>query len=798
MKLLITILIICSFSDHLYAQFGIIEGKVKSHNIPLKEIKVEVESTDYATKTDQNGYFKLFLPEGNYFLIFSKDEYENQRLNISIKKEENKNIVIELKTIQYKDIEDVIIKGKTAIQKTKEIPFSVTVLDAKSFYNSSLDLAHMLEKAPGVKIRESGGVGSDMSISLNGFTGKHVKLFMDGVPMQGFGTAFQLNNIPVNIADRIEIYKGVVPIEFGTDAIGGVINIVTAQSANTYMDLSYSSGSFNTYKTNINFGHTTNSGFTIQLNAFQNYSDNNYKVKTSVLDLKTNVFSSEKFWVKRFHGKYHNETGILKLGFVKKSWADRFLIGITLGEEYADVQNANLMEIVYGLKKRMGTTVMPSLVYEKNNFLIKKLNFKLTGNYNRNYNKNTDTAARQYNWFGDYVPKKTKGEGIYSLSKFFNDNYSATANLSYKWNEMHSFSINDVITDFKRKKSDRVSIVEIGSVKDTMRRTNLKNILAGSYKFNYRNIWNAIAFGKYYYEKVKGPKNISTVTNGSKYVENTEKFNTTGYGIAFTYFLKDYQLKGSFEKAFRLPTDNELFGDEVLEMGNSVLKAENSMNYNIGMILNKEFKNSNAIYFDINGYYRDTRDYIRRIIEQHYGTATYVNHGKVRNIGVDAEVKFYYKNKYMIGGNITYQDIRNKERYSSISGNRKDITYNDRIPNVPYFFGNVDAAYYINNIVHKGNNLSIGYTFNFIEKFYLNWESLGTKKSKYTLPGQLSHDIIINYTFNKGAFNVSFELKNLTNEFLYDNYSLQKPGRAYYIKLRYLFYQLQKKTKKSI
>lgn len=772
---------------------AVVEGIVTSNTQVLENCSVQVDNIDYITKTDQKGYYKIMLPEGNYGLTFSNPKFETQRISVYLKKGEKKNISIKLKPITYTDIDNVVIIGKSALQKTKETPYNVTVLDAKSFYNSSLDLAHMLEKAPGVKIREAGGVGSDLSISLNGFTGKHVKIFMDGVPMQGFGSAFQLNNIPVNIADRIEIYKGVVPIEFGTDAIGGVINIVTAQSTKTYMDLSYSSGSFNTYRTDLNMGHTSKSGFTIQLNAFQNYSDNNYKVKTSILDLKTNVFSSEKFWVKRFHGKYHNETGILKLGFIKKRWADKFLIGITLGQEFSDIQNANLMEIVYGMKKRMGTTVMPSLVYGKNNFLINKLNLKLTANYNRNYNKNTDTAARQYNWLGDYVPKKTRGEGIYSLSKFYNDNYSSTANLTYRWNDMHSFAINDVLSGYKRKKSDRVSIVEIGSVRDTMRRTNLKNILGGSYSFNYKNIWNANVFGKYYYQKVRGPKNISTLTNSTKYIENTEKFNTNGYGLAITYFLKDFQFKGSLEKAYRLPTDNELFGDEVLELGNSVLKAENSMNYNLGILLNKEFKNNNVIYFDVSCYIRDTKDYIRRIIEQRYGTATYVNHGKVKNIGIDAEIKFYYRNKFSLGGNVTYQNLRNKERYSSVSGNRKDITYNDRIPNVPYFFGNIDAAYFINNLAKRKNNLSIGYTFNFIEKFYLNWESLGNKKSKYTLPQQLSHDLIINYTFYENALSVSFELKNITNEFLYDNYSLQKPGRAYYIKLRYLFSKSHKK-----
>src|SRR5690606_27260684 len=94
------------------------------------------------------------------------------------------------------------------------------------------------------------------------------------------GTAFQLNNIPVNMAERIEVYKGVVPIEFGADAMGGVINIVTNRTPNTTVDVSYAYGSFNTHKSNIALNHTFKSGVSLQFNAFQNYSDNDYRVKT--------------------------------------------------------------------------------------------------------------------------------------------------------------------------------------------------------------------------------------------------------------------------------------------------------------------------------------------------------------------------------------------------------------------------------------------------------------------------------------------------------------------------------------
>ena len=94
-----------------------------------------------------------------------------------------------------------------------------------------------------------------MQLMVDGFSGKHVKVFIDGVPQEGVGSSFGLNNIPVSFAKRIEVYKGVVPVGFGTDALGGVINIVTEkQPRRWFADASYSYGSFNTHKSYVHFG----------------------------------------------------------------------------------------------------------------------------------------------------------------------------------------------------------------------------------------------------------------------------------------------------------------------------------------------------------------------------------------------------------------------------------------------------------------------------------------------------------------------------------------------------------------
>lgn len=208
------------------------------------------------------------------------------------------NVVI---SPQATELDEVVVVSN-GVTRLKRSAFNAVALDTKALQNSTQNLSEALAQAPGMKIRESGGVGSDMQLMMDGFTGKHIKIFIDGVPQEGVGSSFGLNNIPVNYAERIEVYKGVVPVGFGTDAIGGVINIITKKNRNKwFLDASYSYGSFNTHKSYVNFGQTFRSGLTYEINVFQNYSDNNYYVDTPVKDFTTGAINKKKIeHVKRF------------------------------------------------------------------------------------------------------------------------------------------------------------------------------------------------------------------------------------------------------------------------------------------------------------------------------------------------------------------------------------------------------------------------------------------------------------------------------------------------------------------
>ena len=365
---------------------------------------VYLKGTGYGGITNQEGIYHVSAPAGDYTLVVSAVGYKTVEKPVTLVRGQRvrQNVTITPETQQLDEVTVV----STGVSRVKRSAFNAVAVDTKELQNTTRNLSDALTKAPGMKLRESGGVGSDMQLMLDGFSGKHVKVFIDGVPQEGVGSSFALNNIPVNFADRIEVYKGVVPVGFGTDAIGGVINIVTNKKRRRwFLDASYSYGSFNTHKSNVHFGQTFKNGFTYEINAFQNYSDNDYRIDSPVEDFETGrIDRDKKVRVRRFNDTYHNEAVIGKVGVIDKKWADRLMFGFTYSNMYQDVQTGVRQDIVYGQKHRKGHSLMPSLEYNKRNLFAKGLDVVLTVNYNKNLTTNVDTASYKYNWYGERKP----------------------------------------------------------------------------------------------------------------------------------------------------------------------------------------------------------------------------------------------------------------------------------------------------------------------------------------------------------------------------------------------------------
>ena len=744
---------------------------------------VYLKGTSYGCSTNEQGMYHLHAPAGRYTLVVSAIGYDTVERPITLTGERQKlNITL---TDQQVQLDEVVVMA-TGVGRVKQSPFNTVAVDTREMQNTTKNLSDALAKAPGLKLRESGGVGSDMSLMLDGFSGKHVKIFIDGVPQEGVGPSFGLNNIPVSFANRIEVYKGVVPVGFGTDAIGGVVNIVTdRRRKGWFADASYSYGSFNTHKSYIHFGQTLKNGFTYEVNAFQNYSDNDYRVDSPVEDFETGRIDRDvKERVRRFNDTYHNEAVVGKLGFTGRSWADRLMLGITWSHLYKEVQTGVRQEIVYGEKHRRGYSLMPSLEYSKRNLFVRGLEATLTASYNKDVTTNVDTASYKYNWRGERALLNSPGEQTYQHLRATNHNWNGTVTLNYRIGRTHLFTLNHVLTDFRRSNT---SLLTSQPVTDPIDKRTRKNITGLSYRLMPTDKWNLSLFGKYYNQYVAGP--VATTEAQEEFVRSTRNIDFWGYGAAGTWFLlPGVQAKLSYEKACRLPTIEEMFGDEDLEMGDMNIRPERSDNINFNLSYAQHF-GRHAVYIEGGLVYRNTKDYIQRNIASMSGgkyAATYINYGNVLTKGYNLSARYGFARWLSIGGNFTKMNVCDNMR-QAMGSTAANINYKERISNLPYLFADSDINFYWHDCLRKGSVLTVTYDNQYLHSFTYYSAKLGSNKGDYVVPDQFSHNLTLTYSLGRGRYNFALECRNFTDEKLYDNFSLQKAGRAFYGKVRVHF-----------
>ena len=746
---------------------------------------VFVEGTARGTTTDANGRYTLNVAEGDVRLTAQMMGYGEVTHDISA----YGSRVVDFQLAESATAIDAVVVSASGVGNIKRSAFNAVAVDMQPLRNTTKNLADALSSAPGLKLRESGGVGSDMSLMIDGFAGKHVKIFIDGVPQEGVGGAFSLNNIPAGYADRVEVYRGVVPVGFGADALGGVINIVTNKSHRRWWaDASYSFGSFATHRSSVNAGQHLENGLSWEVYAFQSYSRNNYKVDVPIEDFETGRIDRTKLvCVERFHDTYHNESLVAKVGVVDKPWADRLMFAVNYSQMYKEVQTGVRQEIVYGDKLRRGHSVMPSVEYLKRNLVVEGIDFTLTANYNHNITYNIDTAQYKYNWLGETQRLNSPGEQSYQHTRSANRNWNATATLNYRLGDAHTFTLNHVVNHFRRANT---SLLANEAAEDAIDKQTLKNITGLQYRLALSERWNASLFAKYYSLKVRGP--IATDSNATDYVATSRSEDALGYGAAGTYLIiPALQAKVSYEKAYRLPTIEEMFGDEDLEMGDIGIRPENSDNLNFSLSYTDSYgaQSEHGLYLEAGVVWRNTHDYIQRNIVDLSGgkaAASYINYGSVRTWGVNLSARYNYDSWVTVGGNFTYMDVRDNMP-TAIGSSMPNLGYGDRMPNIPYLFADAFITFSWHDCGWRGNTLSLTYDNQYMHRFYYYSSRIGSNKDDYMVPDQFSHNVALSYTLKDGRYNISVECRNLTNERLYDNFSLQKAGRAFYAKLRIAF-----------
>lgn len=153
-----------------------ISGKILSTEKEVVDFAtVYLKGTGYGGVTNQEGIYHVSAPAGDYTLVVSAVGYKTVEKPVTLVRGQRvrQNVTITPETLQLDEVTVV----STGVSRVKRSAFNAVAVDTKELQNTTRNLSDALTKAPGMKLRESGGVGSDMQLMLDGFSGKHVKVF---------------------------------------------------------------------------------------------------------------------------------------------------------------------------------------------------------------------------------------------------------------------------------------------------------------------------------------------------------------------------------------------------------------------------------------------------------------------------------------------------------------------------------------------------------------------------------------------------------------------------------------------
>lgn len=770
-----TFLLLLLFSLSISAQntaelIGTVTDKV-THQ-PLIGADVYIKELNKGVSTDARGQYRLaHLPEGNYTVWFSFLGYQTFGKKISVKGQMRSDVSLKE---QAEEISGVTVSGKSIAHQKKEQSMPVTVIDMSNLRGTVSSVQDILLKTVGITLRSSGGVGSSSRISVRGLEGKRIGFFIDELPLGEQTDYIDINDIPIDMIDRIEIYKGVVPARFGGSSLGGAINIVIREYPDKYADLSYGYESYNTHKAQGVFKRNLKQrGLVFGIGGGYTSSDNNYTFDSPF---------QEGLRITRNHDKYRKLIigGSFK---AKKWWFDEVELEPVFVKTYKEIQG-----IEYDIREAHSQSLMTGLSnkLEKDNFLTEGLNLDMFNGLVLTKMNFIDKATRRYEWDGSSYPTPSRygGEAGYNYPSDSDDKkltFINKTNLEYILTERHSLNINSVFSMANGTPKDDLKTLSLG--KQVNFNSQMRSWISGlTYDFRTLNdvFLNSLTVRHYMYTM---HTQMAPLFVPGKYDVDVSK-SDFGVNNAMRYrFLPSLMGKLSAGYEVRIPSETELLGDGIAVIPSPDLLPERNLSANLGLLFDLTGKHPTNAQIEMNFFYMYLQDMIRYTAG--LIGAQYQNFGEMRTLGVEFEAKADVLPSLYLYGNTTYQDLRDTRAYEPES-TVPNPTKNKRMPNIPYLMANAGLEFHRENLFGgTGQNTRLFADVAFVEEYYYDFEM--TQLQKRRIPRSTTIDIGFEHSFLNNKVFLSGKVRNITNEKTLSEFNRPLMGINGGVKLRVIF-----------
>jgi len=586
--------------------------------------------------------------------------------------------------------EVVVTATRTSMDK-KDVSSAVEVITQEDIKaRDAHTLKDVLSSVAGVNIMRSNGRDA---ISIRGFDSRFSMILIDGKRISSeIDQNYELDRISLENVERIEIVRGPASSLYGTDALGGVINIITKQSVEEAFYLGADYGRFaagNGEKNNYNFvydsGKQEKYGFVIS----GSHSEN--------------------------HAAFKSDSTTYSPYGVRQNMSSRIDYQPTADETFTFMSSYMTEDVKERVFKQTAKGQVKTDWHDDNDRRDSSLSYKKTQNgndlffraYQSIYNKTNDLHNSLNNQLMNYGQARRTVSGFEGrISKNAGENHLLTIGGEYRPERFRGTAV--------RTGEGKFTVVHEG-----------KSYEGSEAKIDYSAL--------YVEDQWKMSPKLLAVTSLRYDASNRFESNVSPK-IGLTYKPEDnLRLKLNVSKGFRSPTPNQLYvnssvtrnGQAVTLLGNETLNSEKSTSYDVSIERDFGKATSKITYFS---------NKITDMIEEVYTDATtvqYQNINKATIQGLEAEVVYPLSAKFSWSANYTYLDAVNdmtNERLLNRARHKlaSRLSYNDHQGLQANLWAEVSDGYLLESNSNKGNNKS--YTL-----WNLNVEKTMSKNSTFTI-----------------------------------------------------------------
>jgi len=298
------------FSITCNSQNNSLAGKISYGLENLPYVNIYIQNTKLGTSSNEDGYYQIKnIPSGTYKIVVSSLGYKTKTTKITFNKNENEKIIQNFSLVSDNSLDEIVVSGnlRPVSKSASSVPVDVY---SKSFFkkNPTPSIFESLQNVNGVRPQLNCNVCNTGDIHINGLEGPYTFVLIDGMPIvSGLSTVYGLTGIPQALIQRVEVVKGPASTLYGSEAVGGIINIITKKPSNSPM-LFVDSFSSSWEEINTDIGFKYNASKKIQgllgINYFnyQNIIDNNNDNFTD-LTLQNRISIFNKLNIERRNNK---------------------------------------------------------------------------------------------------------------------------------------------------------------------------------------------------------------------------------------------------------------------------------------------------------------------------------------------------------------------------------------------------------------------------------------------------------------------------------------------------------------